>query len=196
MLTKSFKIAAIKYIGKTSKSYTFCLSKRITASNFSIPSSQVLSFENISIKNETLDVEEEWIQIVVTDWVWTKLNLGLRLKNPRLNDYVIIDGETHFGINWDFVVVKRKNNKNCFLCHGELNSTNRTSDHLISKMILKAYGYTKPLPNNTVPCCKDCNKEKASMHPEVYRDFVKNKISETGEPKYRIILFTLNKIIV
>ena len=196
MLTKSFKIAAIKYIGKTSKSYTFCLSKRITASNFSIPSSQVLSFENISIKNETLDVEEEWIQIVVTDWVWTKLNLGLRLKNPRLNDYVIIDGETHFGINWDFVVVKRKNNKNCFLCHGELSSANRTSDHLISKMILKAYGYTKPMPNNTVPCCKDCNKEKASMHPEVYRDFVKNKISETGEPKYRIILFTLNKIIV
>lgn len=196
MLTKSFKISATKLFGRTNKAYVFCSSKRDATYKFSIPSSQIISFEEIMIFNYGIAEEEMWYNISVTEWIWDKSNLSKKLKHYKLVDSVIIDGETHFGINWDIVIKNRGNKKNCFLCRIELNSNNRTVDHLIPKVILRAYGYRRSIPNNTTSCCRECNREKAGMHPEMYRDFVKNKITVTGDPKYKIIMFTLNKILV
>ena len=196
MITKSFKILATKYVSQTKDSYIFNDTKRDVRSKFSIPKSQVLKFSELTIKNEYTGIDEAWLHIEVTEWIWIKTNLYNRLSGYRFNDAVIIDGETHFGIVWDNVILKRRNKKLCFFCYCKLDAENRTKDHLISKMIIKAYGGKKTLNNNTVPCCKECNGEKKSYHPEVYRNFVIDKLKTTGEPKYRIILFNLNQILV
>ena len=139
---------------------------------------------------------EDWIEITVTDWVWSKMEIDSRLRKNAFSGEVIIPGETHFGINWDYVIINRRNKSVCFLCHGKITSAIKTVDHFIPKSIIKAYGYKGGIPNNTVPCCRTCNAEKSNLHPEVYRELVKRKIHEGWDIKYRTILFTLNNCLV
>jgi len=196
MIGNTFKIKQSKYLKETAKAYCFKASSKDSFAAISIPKSQILKYETTTTNNPFTNEDEEWIEITVTQWLWLKSELENKLKHYKFSADAVIENETHFGINWDFVIMKKRNKKNCFFCHGKLQETVRTQDHLIPRMILKAYGYKGGIANNTVPCCLDCNKEKSSLHPEVYRELVRRKISETGDPKYRIILFTLNKILL
>lgn len=193
MIVHTFKIRLEKFNKEASKSYSFSDYKDSVKVELSIPKSQTLKFEKIKIHNSHTEEDEEWIEIIVTDWIWRKGNLEKKLKKYIMASDVIINNETHLGIDWDYVIMKRRNIDNCYFCHGKLYDANRTKDHLIPKVVLRAYGYKGEMANNKVPCCKDCNLEKSSLHPEIYREFVKRKISETGNPKYRVIMFTLNK---
>jgi len=192
MSSITFKISSHKFLRKTKNGYVFTAPKKSGAQTFSIPKSQVLEFTQLEEFND-LGEKEHWLKISVTQYIWVKANLDDRLKHYQLSSEVIIEHETRFGINWDFVIRKRKNINSCYFCHGKLGAGNRTKDHLISKMILKACGIKGGVPNNTVPCCLECNKEKKNMHPEVFLKYVRYKISKSGEPRYRVILFTLEQ---
>lgn len=196
-MTHSFKIRPVKILSKDEKCYVFCSSRSDLNSRFSIPKSQVLKFEKITIKNPYTKTDEDWIEIVVTDWIWHKKNLKEKLNNYKIVDSVVISNETHFGINWDYVIMKKRDRNHCFFCQCKLNSDGKekTNDHVIPKAVLKAYGLKGGIANNTVPCCKEDNREKANLHPEIYRELVRRKIHEGGDLKYRTILFTLNELL-
>ena len=53
----------------------------------------------------------------------------------------------------------------------------------------------KGLPFNTVPCCSKCNSEKSNLMPELFLELCKIKLKLTGDPRYRAIIFNLNKIL-
>lgn len=196
MLANNFKIRSGKFLKQTEKAYIFHAANKEKWNTFSIPKSQILKFEQIVIHNEHTGEDENWIDMSVTQWLWNKAKLKEKLSYYKLSSDVIINNETHFGVNWDYVIMKRRNRKTCFFCHGKLNRSNKTQDHLIARLILRVYGISGGLANNVVPCCIDCNQEKGSLSLEMYRDYVKRMISESGNPKYRVILFTLNKVLV
>ena len=85
----------------------------------------------------------------------------------------------------------------CFFCDRQLSEQDKTKDHLIPRVILKAYNLIE-LDDNTVPCCKACNEEKASLHPYIYRTYLKNNLQNTKRDKDRRTraLHTLNLILV
>jgi len=196
MLANSFKIRSGKFLKETEKAYVFQTAKSQGGKVLSIPKSQVLHYEHVIVNNHHTQEDESWIEMSVTQWLWNKASLEKKLKHHKIASDVIIDNESHFGVDWNYVIMKRRNLKNCFFCHGKLRLANKTKDHLIPKVILKAYGHKGGIANNTVPCCFECNQEKGSLPLEVYRDYVRRMISETGGPKYRIILFTLDKILL
>lgn len=193
MPNHAFKIRSRKFVKEDDLSYTFASSKNGMKNPFSIPKSQILKFEELEIINTHTKKNESWIEIIVTEWIWNHLKIGEKLKRYLSTSVAIIEGETHFGVNWDYVIAKRKDTKHCYFCHGKLQKANRTVDHLISRSILRIYGHKGGLHNNTVPCCYDCNQEKGSHHLEIYKEFAKRMISETGNPKYRMVMFTLNR---
>lgn len=192
----TFKIKVTKFVEETKEGYVFANSKKTRRNQFIIPKSQTIQFEKTKIRNPYSGKNILWVQITITDWIWHKLNLEEKLIKWKFSSIVIVDNETHFGINWDYVIAKRKDEKHCYFCHGKLYGNTRTVDHLVARSILRACGYERGLPNNTVPCCFDCNQEKGSLNLEYYKEFVKRKISESGNPKYRIIMFNLNRSLV
>jgi len=194
-MTHQFKIRSVKFLAEKKDSYLFCESKTKARYRFSIPKTQTLKFERVVIKNLYTKIDEDWIDISVTDWIWNKSNLEKKLKSYKMTSDVVISGETHFGICWDFVMMKRKNKFSCFFCQEKITGKSYTDDHLIPRSILRAYGLKGGIPNNTVPCCKECNSEKANLHPEVYRELVKRKIHNGEDVRYRVILFTLNQVL-
>ena len=196
MISNTFKILASKFNKKTSKGFVFSASQDSENKTFSIPKSQITKFDQVVIHNPFLEKDEHWIEISVTQWIWNKANLQQELSYYLKTSEVVIDNQTHFGINWDYVIQKRRNKKACFFCHGKMQVNSRTKDHLIPRSVLKAYGYEEGILNNVVPCCLDCNQEKSNLHPELFRKLIKRRLQETGDPKYRIILYTLDQIII
>jgi len=195
MINHSFKIRSAKFYKKTDKAYLF--QSKDGKRTFNLPKSQVIKFDEIIIENPHTEEKENWIDITVTQWIWNKIDLKKKLSHFKIANDVIIEGETHFGINWDKVILKKGNKSSCFFCHSKFKfDSKKTLDHLVPRSILKAYGIRGGIPNNTVPCCLECNREKANLHPDMFREYVKVKIHETGDPRYRIILFNLNEILV
>ncbi len=194
-MNHSFKIRSVKFISEKDNKYVFAISKKSPNTKFNIPKNQVLKFEEITISNPYTNLDEQWIDIVVTDWIWSKMDIESKLKNYKMSSDVVISNETHFAINWDFVIMKRRDSNRCFFCEKKIYDSKKTLDHLIPKAVLRAYGLKGGIPNNTVPCCLEDNREKANLHPEVYRELVRRKIHEGGDIKYRTILFTLNQLL-
>lgn len=115
-----------------------------------------------------------------------------RLKNAG---HLFIYGVKQFGIDFDAVIdrVYSRSMDHCFYCDEILDRTNRTSEHLVPKAMLKAY-LIVTLDDNTVPCCSDCNSEKANLHPYTFREYVKFKVDVA--PRYKKMLRTLNNILI
>lgn len=115
-----------------------------------------------------------------------------RLKNAG---HLFTYGVQKFGIDFDAVIdrVYSRNMDHCFYCDHNLDKTNRTSEHLVPRVMLKAYLIVS-LDDNTVPCCIECNSEKANLHPYTFREYVKLKIGFA--PRYKKMLRTLNSILI
>lgn len=68
-----------------------------------------------------------------------------------------------------------KGETKCYYCGTTLHSGNRTLDHVYPK----DYGGIS-IPNNMVPCCRNCNMKKGNLNEYEYKDLLKTK-QETPE---------------
>jgi len=112
---------------------------------------------------------------------------------------VFIYGRRSYGINWDYVIniVSSRPATYCFYCDEPLfRKVNFTRDHVIPRVIVEAYGLSS-IDDNTVPCCKECNEEKGSLHPYIFREKVKLKVKYSRKKqKWKRVLKVLNKILI
>ncbi len=179
------------------KDGVYFISKSISNQKyFQLDANQVIKTEEYTRPGKVNNyVKETWVKVSVTDWIWNRAELLKELEIMRMDEEAIIEGETHFGINWDYVIGKRMDRKRCFYCMFRLNNKNKTKDHLVPKAILGAYGY-KVLPNNTVPCCYRCNNMKANLHPEVFMKKISMLLHQTGTEYYRIVLNVLKQVVI
>ncbi len=185
MKLKTFQIRNDLLLSDKGKSYKFLSAVKSPTSYFTIPKNQIIK----------INKQKHWISISVTEWLWCRNHFNKDIYFLKAEEKVKIENETHFGIDWNYVIKKRSIRDNCFFCHRKLYRGHITKDHLVAKAILGAYGY-KHLPNNLVPCCPTCNKKKANLHPEIFKELVKRKLHQTGQEYYRIILDTLNRLLI
>ena len=141
-----------------------------------------------------MEEKDGWLYVTVTKWVWDKANLHRILSTLKEQGVVHFRDRGYFNIDWDFVIEHSRNKEVCFFCRTLMVPNKKTKDHLIPSMVLKAYGISN-LPNNKVPCCFDCNQEKAYLMPDIFRRSVRLKLHETGDRRYEEILITLNRLI-
>ena len=155
------------------------------------------------LKTNRNESDNYWTNFYLDPDFFKSKDVLLSLRALKNDDNVFIYGRKSFGIIWDEVIDKvysRKKNK-CFFCDDHLYAKkgkepgNRTKDHLIPTVIIKAYGFSY-LDDNLVPSCQDCNSEKASLHPYIFREKVKILIERTGKGKWRKVLTILNKILI
>ena len=197
-MVRSFHIRT-KKIRENNKSYS--ISKISDKGVFYVPKNQVISIEDYTKSSPTNHkIQEKWSKITVTSWSWDKVNIPFHISGLQEMGEAFIEGETHFDVDWDYIIKKRRDHRRCFYCLRKFNfkdpELKKTRDHLIPKAILKAYGKPNGIPNNTVPCCSRCNNEKSNLHPSVYLIYISRKIHETGSEYYRTISGTLNQLIV
>ena len=120
----------------------------------------------------------------------------LQLSRLKKQGKLFVYGKRSHGIHWDHVLSKvySRPQDMCFFCDEELVAKeNKTKDHLVPTVIVKAFGYNY-IEDNTVPCCKECNEEKASLHPAYFR--VKAKRLSKHSDKWLRVYKTLNKILI
>ena len=180
-MTITFHIRLDRLHSETEKALLFIASKKKT---FWIPKSQIISMKS----------ESGWIELVVTKWIWDKANLYKVLSRIKESGDAKFKERPLFNIDWDFVIERSKDKDHCFFCTDKMDEDKRTKDHLIPTMVLKAYGI-KSIKHNKVPCCYECNQEKAYLMPDIFRRSVKLKLHETGKERYKENLKTLNRLI-
>lgn len=203
-MTRTFLVRK-KKTGEGKKSLSIVKNTRNPEDKVYIPKSQILSSKQLNKPNlRHPHLKEKWLEITVTDWIWNKMNLPEAFEKMKEVEEIVIMGETHFDVDWDYVISKRSDRKHCFYCMTKMKllrkgetpiPQSKTKDHLIPKAVLKAYGIIE-LPNNTVPCCRQCNDDKANLMPELYLRYAKLKLHETGDTYYRTIIDTLERVIV
>jgi len=181
-------------VNESEKSYSF---QKFIKRKFFIPKSQIIYVQHYKVSQNK---GGKWVAISVTEWAWNKIDLAKLLEPLQENEEAYVAGESHYDVDWDYVIAKRRIKNKCFYCmkvflKGVPNRS-KTRDHLIPRAMLKAYGKPRGIPNNVVPCCRRCNKDKANLHPEVYKKFIMGKLHETGGVYYRVVLDTLNRLIV
>jgi 5-methylcytosine-specific restriction endonuclease McrA len=154
------------------------------------------------LKTNNKESKDHWTSLYLDPDFFKSKDVVLKLRFLKDDDSIYIYGRKSFGIIWDNVanrVYSRQKNI-CFFCDEKLYSGrtkhgNKTKDHLIPTVMVKAYGFNY-IDDNLVPACQDCNSEKASLHPYVFREKVKLLIERTGKEKWRKVLKTLNKILI
>ena len=163
-----------------------------------IPKSQIISVDNLTKKSHYKeDAETAWTAITVTQWAWNKINIDHIIKGLKEKEAAFVAGETHFDVNWDYIILKRRVSDRCFYCMRKFSyKVKKTKDHLIPRALLKVHGVKGGLPNNTVPCCVRCNACKSNLHPKDLKKYIMRKLHETGQGYYRIVLDTLTRLIV
>lgn len=115
--------------------------------------------------------------------------------------HLFLYGYKKFYVNFDSVITKLYSRPMtfCFYCDDELISSTKTTEHILPRNFIQAYGYNS-LDDNTVPCCRNCNSLKSNLHPVTFRELVKTMISNTTDEllikKLSSILKTLNKILI
>lgn len=161
-----------------------------------IPKSYVLKSNN-----QTFHDKKRWTVFYLDPDFFKKAGVLKKLIRLKKLNHAFIYGRRLFKIHWDNVVTRTQSRSLdvCFYCdmefvHEKNHKFSKTSDHLIPTVILKAYGY-EYIDDNEVPCCRECNQDKASLHPLTWRVKVRNNIKLTGKPKWNTVLKTLNKIL-
>lgn len=143
--------------------------------------------------------KEKWTSIYLDPDFFRSQDIAKRLYQLEKKNRIFVYGRRSYGIVWDYVIniLSSRPANMCFFCDDTLiRKENFTRDHLIPSVIVEAYGLSF-IYNNTVPCCKACNEEKASLHPYIFREKVKLKIRHSrNKEKWRRVLKVLNKILI
>lgn len=141
----------------------------------------------------------KWTSIYLDPDFFREHGVSKKIHQLKQRKKIFVYGRRAYGIIWDYVIniVSGKPAKYCFYCDEKLiRKVNFTRDHVIPRSIVEAYGLYE-LPDNTVPCCKECNEEKADLHPYIFREKVKIKIKySNNKEKWRRVLKVLNKILI
>lgn len=134
-----------------------------------------------------------WTTMFVDSDLFKNTIVIQNIRRAKSAGHIFVYGNKMFGINFDAVIDKlySRSMDFCFYCDETLNKSNRTTDHLIPKAILRAY-MLNTIENNTVPCCSICNSEKASLHPYIFREHARLRPGEISKK----ILKTLNLILI
>jgi hypothetical protein len=161
-----------------------------------IPKSYVLK-----TNNQKFHDKKPWINFYLDPDFFKKPGVFKKMLRFKSSKSLFIYGRKLFRINWDSVVNRMYSRSQyiCFYCDGEFTEgrgdrLSKTTDHLIPTVMLKAYGY-EYLDDDEVPCCYECNQDKASLHPVTWRVKVIRNFEMTGDNKWKIALKTLNKIL-
>lgn len=139
----------------------------------------------------------EWTTLHIDNDFLKNEQIMSKVNNLRLAGHLFIYGNRKFGIDFDAVITKQYSRPVdiCFYCDEELIRHNKTVDHLIPKAFLRAYGIVF-LEDNNLSCCGDCNSKKANLHPATFREYVKILLKSSPADKWRIVLKTLNDILI
>jgi len=161
-----------------------------------IPKSYVLK-----TNNQKFHDKKPWTNFYLDPDFFKKNGVYRRMQKFKSSGSLFIYGRRLFKINWDNLITRLYSRRLdiCFYCDTEFDPRincrfSKTSDHVVPTVVLKAYGY-EYIDDNEVPCCYECNQDKASLHPATWRVKVQNNIRFTSEPKWAIVLKTLNKML-
>ncbi len=143
--------------------------------------------------------KSKWTSIYLEPEFFRRPDISKKIHNLKKRNKIFVYGRKAYGVNWDYVIniVCGRPMNVCFYCDEKLiKGVNNTRDHVIPRSIVEAYGLYE-IPDNTVPCCRECNEEKADLHPYIFREKVKLKIRYSRRKnKWRRVLKVLNKILI
>ena len=147
--------------------------------------------------------KKSWTILLVDSDFFSAVETIKTIAELKSRELIYVYDRKKFGIDWDRVSERLFTNppNKCFYCQTSFKNqkSKKTKDHLIPKLMLKAYGI-RILEDNTVPCCEDCNKLKSSLHPYTFREYIKTLIkTERAWGKkgtYIKILEVLNDILI
>jgi len=128
----------------------------------------------------------EWIIIYLDRDYYHRSGLGKKLKVYLKHGSVFSYGRKSYGILWDVIVNKEQITpiNICYYCERDVTGHEKiTIDHVVPQHIYKALGI-KYIPNNTIQCCKKCNRLKANHHPYIFREIARRNM-EMGSPEDR-----------
>lgn len=189
-----------KYLSETDEDYA--VSGKVT---LIIPKSYVIKTGNQELHDYTTKSGKliEWTNLYIDPDFFKHGQVIAIIRKLKNENKLFVYGRKTYGIIWDYVINRLYSRPLdvCFYCDQKLKSKGdkrfkKTKDHLIPKVIVEAYGFYY-IDDNTVPCCFECNQEKASLHPYIFREKVKHKIQYSRKPeKWKRILKTLNKILI
>lgn len=113
------------------------------------------------------------VHIKGSDLMIIRLPASYFYKARGQNNYAYVSNNTLYivgFVNLDYLMYNisytLNGYKRCYYCGCVLTSSNRTLDHIHPR----SWGGVS-LPDNLVPSCKNCNKEKSDMTPEQYEKF-------------------------
>lgn len=150
--------------------------------------------------------KETWIILSIDDDFLRDSKILIAISNLKEKGHLYVYGRRSFGIDWDQVLelLYSKPANNCFFCNEPLVDNQgikrkdvATKDHLVAREILKAYGLYS-IPDNTLPCCVECNRAKGSLTPYLWRVKLKTLIKARTDQdwKWRRGLQVMNKILL
>lgn len=140
-------------------------------------------------------VNQQWTNIYLDPSFFKTKDILVKLARFKRSNKVFVYGKRSYGIHWDNVITRMYSRPQdlCFYCDAELNTKSKTKDHLVPVVVIRALGYNY-IDDNTVPCCKDCNSEKASLMPDIFRMKAKRLIK--ADYKWKKVVSVLNKILI
>ena len=168
-----------------------------------IPKSYVLKTNN----QDYFDIDpvinkRTWINFYLDPDFFKHDKVYAKIKMLRKSRNIVFYGHKKFGIIWSNVVDRMYSRPLffCFYCDEKLTgfgtmNENKSRDHLIPRIFLKAYGI-RYIEDNSLPCCMGCNAQKANLHPYIFREKVKLLIEKTKDEKWNRVLKVLNKILI
>lgn len=190
-------VRKIKIKGKTfsfnDDSFFIC-EKSPAGKKLTIPKRVVIKSDSEELYSRD-NKKGEWITLWVDSGFFKDAEILKVIRRIKTAGHIFLYGNKRFGILFDAVMDRlySRSMDFCFYCDETLNKTNRTTEHLVPKAILRAY-LINVLDDNTVPCCQKCNSEKANLHPYTFREYVKLRLS--SDVRYKKVLKTLNSILI
>lgn len=173
------------------------LCKEAPAKTLRIPKQYIIKTDESEFFSRK-NISSTWIILFLdTDYFKAK-GILKRLETLKSAGHIFLYGDKKYGVDFDAVITKlySRSMDYCFYCDEDLIAENRTTEHIIPRAILKAYGLIT-IDNNTVPCCKECNYLKTNLHPYTFRVAVQTIIKHAGaSKKWGVVLQTLNKILI
>jgi hypothetical protein len=150
--------------------------------------------------------KETWVILTIDEDYLRDSKILIQISNLKEKGHLYVYGRKSFGVDWDVVMEILYSNppNNCFFCHeplvndhGKKRRDVATKDHLVAREILKAFGLYS-IPDNTVPCCVECNRAKGSLDPYMWRVKLKTLIKSNTDYdwKWKRGLKVMNKILL
>ena len=173
---------------------------QIKVHNLEIPKTYILKIEVKRYYSRTAkERKENWSIITIDDDFLRNRDVLIAISRLKDKGHLYVYGRNSFGINWDAVLemLYSSPGTHCFFCNSKLTPKSKTKDHLVSREILKAFGLYQ-IPDNTLPCCLECNRMKGGLDPYMWRVKLKTLIKERHghDYKWKAGLKVMNKILL